>query len=67
MIIRDVHYKITGIHYSVHYKNRSFKRVRIDCYSYKCMKCIFIIHKTSNRYNREYYSKCYTFYNERLQ
>lgn len=62
MIIRDIHYKITGIHYSVHYKNRNFKRVKIDCYTCECFKCIFIEKTTSNRNNREYYPKYFTLY-----
>lgn len=50
MIIRDVDYKITGIHYSVHYKNHPFRRIRIDCTSYSCFGKV-VIEKTFWRGN----------------
>ena len=42
MIIRDVYYNITSIYYSVHYKNRDFKRVRIQFILYSCVKLLVI-------------------------
>lgn len=44
MIIRDIQYNITNIKYSVHYKNRRFKHVIIQCFTFNCFKLVIIFH-----------------------
>ena len=42
MIIKDIYYNITSVHYSVHYKTRNMKRIRIDFLSFSCVNMIII-------------------------
>ena len=43
MIIRDVYYNITSVHYSVHYKTRDFKRVNYTFLTYTCIQTVIIV------------------------
>ena len=61
MIIRDIQYNITDIRYSVHYKNRKYKRVVIQCYTFDCFKLVVIFnnHKKKPLYKKIYKKKKY--------
>ena len=56
MIIRDISYNVSDIRYSVHYKNRKYKRVVIQCLTLECFKVIVIFH---NHRNIPLYKKIY--------
>jgi len=56
MIIRDINYNISDIRYSVHYKNRPYKRVIIQSFTLECFKVIIIFH---NHKNNPLYKKIY--------
>lgn len=49
MIIRDIHYNINSVHYSVHFRNRQMKRIKLQFLLYSCYN-IVVIEKTYTKY-----------------
>jgi len=43
MIIRDVYYNLTSVHYTVLYKTRNIKQVRYTFLTYTCVYLIVIV------------------------